>query len=429
MSFAVAGAGGRGRMFSHWLLENLGRGTVVAVAEPHPRRRQEISEMHGILPENQFETWHEMLDRERLADVLINTTMDQEHLGSACQAMRQGYHMLLEKPIATNLSEAQRIDQVRRETGRIVSVCHSLRYHAAYERVVEVVQSGAVGEVVSLDQLEAVEHIHQSHSFVRGNWGNEARSTFMLLAKSCHDIDVIAMLVGRPCKRVGSFGSLSHFRIENAPPGAPLYCVEGCPVEEACPYHAAKIYGGGGPWSYHGGFEGLTREQALLKLRESPFGVCVYQADNDVVDHQVVAMEFEGGATATFTMTAFTPFGGRYLRIHGTKGYLEAKIDQGTIDLWEFWKGNRHSRLEVPAESGAHGGADDRVMRNLLAAVRRNDPGLVRTGTDESVRTGAVTFAAEIARRERRVVDVEALLSGTAAVAEENRSLVGVRDA
>ena len=409
LTFAIAGAGGRGRMFSEWLRDHVAPGVVVAVADPRPSARDAVARMHDVPAEGQFQTWQEMFAQGRVADVLINATMDQEHVHSACEAMRLGYHMLLEKPLATTLDAAAEIDRVRQETGRIVSVCHSLRYHLVYERIQEIIASGAIGEVVSLDQLEAVEHIHQSHSFVRGNWGNTARSTFMLLAKSCHDIDIIASLVGRPCRRVSSFGALNHFRPEQAPAGAPEYCVDGCPAAEACPYHALKVYGTEGGWRSHAGFDGLTREQTVLRLRESPYGRCVFRTDNDVVDHQVVAMEFEGNLTATFTMTAFTPWGGRYLRIHGTKGYLEAKIDQRTIDLWEFWQGNRHSLFEIPEEGGAHGGGDGRLIANFISAVTAGDPSRVRTGTEESLRTHTIAFAAESARREGIVVDVEAL--------------------
>jgi len=409
LTFAIAGAGGRGQMFAEWLRDNVGVGAVVAIAEPRPQARLAVSEMHAIPEEDRFETWQEMLKAGKLADILIDTTMDREHVDSACEAMRIGYHLLLEKPLATTLDDAREIDRVREETGRIVSVCHSLRYHAAYERVQEILKSGAIGEIVSLDQLEAVEHIHQSHSFVRGNWGNSSRSTFMLLAKSCHDIDIIAELIPTDCVRVNSYGSLTHFRREHAPAGAPEYCVDGCPAANECPYHAMKVYGEENGWRTHAGFADLTREQTLLRLRESPYGRCVFQTDNDVVDHQVVAMEFEGGITATFTMTAFTPWGGRYLRIHGTRGYLEAKIDQGSIDLWEFWRGNRHSHFDVPAESGSHGGADGHVIANLMEAVASLNPSVIRTGTAESLRTHTIVFAAEMSRRSRLAVELSDL--------------------
>ena len=170
----------------------------------------------------------------------INTTMDREHIASAVAAMRGGYHMLLEKPMATTLEDCVEIDRVRRETGRIVSVCHSLRYHALYAEVRRVLRSGAIGEIVSLDQLEGVEHVHQSHSFVRGNWGNEGRSAFMLLAKSCHDLDIIADLVDLPCERVSSYGSLKYFSEEHAPPGRARILRPGLPRRRQVPLLRAQ---------------------------------------------------------------------------------------------------------------------------------------------------------------------------------------------
>jgi len=396
-------------MFASWILGHYGPGELVAIAEPDAARRNKIVEAHGIPSENVFATWQEMLAERRLADVLINTTMDREHVGSACAAMQLGYHMLLEKPLATNLADCVKIDDVRRETGRIVSVCHSLRYNSVYERAHDLLDSGAIGDVVSFDQLEAVEHTHQAHSFVRGNWSNEARSTFMLLAKSCHDLDVIDWLIDKPCQRVSSFGGLKHFTQANAPLGAPEYCVDGCPVEDTCPYHALKVYGPKGPWRGAGGFQDLSLQDTIQALKESRFGRCVYQTDNDVVDHQVVALEFAQGITATFTMTAFTPWGGRYVRIHGTKGYMEVKIDQRTIDLWEFWNGNRHTQFEIPEDDGGHGGGDDRLIKDLIKAITRTDASRVRTSTSESVRTHRLVFAAEHSRRLGRVVDLAEL--------------------
>lgn len=397
-------------MFAEWIRSNVGPGSVVAVAEPNDERRAVIADLHGIPPSRQFCTWRELLDQPRLASVLLNTTMDRDHREVAVLAMNAGYHMLLEKPMATSLSDCVEIDRVRRETGRIVSVCHSLRYHAVYDEVRRIVRSGVIGDIVSLDQLEAVEIVHQSHSFVRGNWGNEGRSTFMLLAKCCHDIDILVDIVDRDCLRVGSFGSLYYFREENQPPGAPERCVDGCPVEETCPYSALKLYVGDGPWVHQAGLSGLSPTDAKLRLQTSPYGRCVFKADNDVVDHQVVSMEFDGGVTATFTMTAFTPWGGRYLRIHGTKGYLEAKVDQRTIDLYEFWANNKHSHIEVAERSGVHGGGDASLLDGLIAAVNTGDTRSVRTSTSESLRSHAVVFAAEMSRREGRQVSVQDVL-------------------
>lgn len=406
LSFVLLGAGGRGSMFSRWLRDHVGPGSVVAVAEPDAERRNRICEEHNVPADRCFDSWQELLEQPKMADVVINTTMDREHIGSAIAAMRAGYHMLLEKPMATSVEDCIEIDRVRRETGRIVSVCHSLRYHALYAEVRKVLRSGAIGEIVSLDQLEGVEHVHQSHSFVRGNWGNEARGTFMLLAKSCHDIDIIADLLDVNCERVTSYGDLKFFNAKHAPPGAPQYCVQGCPAAAKCPYYAPKVYGKNDGWAHHAGFVDLERPELIRRLATSPYGRCVFHTDNDVVDHQVVAMEFEGGVTATFTMTAFTPVMDRYLRIHGTKGYLEARIGERTLDVWEFWEGNRHSRITMPAMEGAHGGADGEVMRSLIEAVRLEDPSSVPTSTYASLRSHAIVFAAERSRHIGRAVEM-----------------------
>ncbi len=409
LTFLLLGAGSRGTMFAEILAEEYGPGTLVAVAEPNEERRTKIAELHNIPIKMQFSTWEEALARPKLADVVVNTTMDRDHVGSAVAAFKLGYHMLLEKPMASNLADCIQIANAADAAGKVASVCHSLRYNDVYTAVREVLRSGRIGDIVSVDQLEAVEHIHQSHSFVRGNWGNEGRSAFMLLAKSCHDIDILFDLVHDNCMRVNSFGSLSFFRKENAPVGAPKRCLDGCPAEPECPYHAWKVYGN--PEKGWGRSVGLTMPGDALKqaLQDGPYGKCVFQTDNDVVDHQVVSMEFAKGQTVTFTMTAFTPFGGRRIRIHGTKGYLEAATETRIIDIHEFWGEKKHETIEVPAREGGHGGADPLVMRSLIEAIETNNPALVTTNLKNSLESHKIVFAAERSRREGRVIQLNEL--------------------
>lgn len=403
LTFVLLGAGARGTMFAEILAKDYAPGTVVAVAEPNPERRAKIAQMHEIPPERQFETWEQALAQPKLADVAINTTMDRHHIASAVLALELGYHMLLEKPMASNLEDCVAIADAAAKSGKIVSICHSLRYNDVYSAVRDVLASGRIGDIVSVDQLEAVEHIHQSHSFVRGNWGNEARSAFMLLAKSCHDIDILFDLVHDDCVRVNSFGSLKFFTKAYKPEGAPERCLDGCPVEDECPYHAMKVYGAEKGW---GRYVGLPRDPELLKpiLQSGPYGKCVFQSDNDVVDHQVVTMEFAKGQTVTFTMTAFTHFGGRRLRIHGTKGYLEAATETRKIEVQEFWGEKKHEIIDIPEREGGHGGADPLVIGTLIRAIESGDPSLVTTNTDNSLKSHKIVFAAERSRREGRVV-------------------------
>ena len=417
ITFAILGAGGQGSMFSRWIREHRDGARVVAVADPDPIKRQRVAGDHKLPADAQFERWEDLLAKPKLADVIINTTMDRMHLESSVKAMSMGYHLLLEKPMATSLEECVAIDKARRQYNRIVAIDHSMRYSALYQELKRLLETGVIGELVSFDQLEAVEHIHQSHSFVRGNWGNEARSTFMLLAKSCHDVDILAHLAAKPCLRVSSFGSLQYFNRPHAPKGAPPFCSDGCPVEASCAYSSLKIYaakndhtaGHKSPWvARHAGIIQETYEERLQALKHTNFDRCVFQTDNDVVDHQVVAFEFEGGLTGTFTMTAFTPFGGRFLRLHGTHGYIRAESDTNSIEI------HRHAdckvdRITIP--SNPHDGADGRVMRNFMDALGRNDPTLVLTPTDESLRTHTIAFAAEKSRREKRTVEIAEMIA------------------
>lgn len=405
--FAVLGCGARGQGFADWIARHPTLARVAAVAEPLPDRRNLVGDRHQVPSALRFDSWEQLLARPRLADAVINTLMDQQHVGAAVAALDLGYHMLLEKPMAVTLADCVAIDAARRRNDRIVSVCHSLRHHPTYREVKRIIDAGTIGQVVSIDQLEGVEPVHQAHSFVRGNWGNESRSTFMLLAKSCHDIDIIMHLMGGDCRRVSSFGGLSHFTRANQPPGAPDRCSDGCPHEAACPYSALKVYGQGKSWGKYIGLDRLTQQQRDEFVKTSPYGRCVYATDNDVVDHQVVALEFAGGATGTFTMTAFAP-AGRKLRVHGTRGFIVADVEKRRVELHRFWGPNAGSEvIDIPADGeGTHDGGDDQIIHALVWAIRENNPALVLTDSAESLRTHTVAFAAEKARREKRVVEV-----------------------
>lgn len=412
-SFVILGAGNRGQSFGEWLRKNPDAGRVVAVADPMTFRREKIAKVHHISANMQFESWEKLLERPKMGDVVINTLTDRLHAASAIKALNQGYHMLLEKPMATTLEDCVAIDRARRDNHAIVSVCHSLRHHLFYVELKKLLQQGVIGRLISFDQLEGVHFIHQSHTYVRGNCGNESRSTFMLMSKSCHDVDIMAHLVDQPCHRVSSFGTLSYFRKENAPPGAPPRCTDGCPAEGDCVYSAYKVYGPEKSWRIFTEMSDMTIEERMEALKTSRFGRCVFQVDNDVVDHQIVAFEFEGGITGTFTMTAFHP-GGRSIRLHGTHGFIQGELDRNEIKVHlfdaDFDMGTKYT-IKVPTVEGGHGGGDSNVMTNLVHALRTSNPDAVLTSTAVSLETHKIVFAAERARRESRVVDMAELNS------------------
>lgn len=409
LTIALIGAGGRGHGFAAMLersFPHLAR--ITAVAEPRDEYRQDIVSMWNLPASHVFSDWRELVARPKLADAVIIATPDREHAGPAVACLDQGCHLFLEKPMAISLADCEAIAAAAARANAVTTVCHSLRYNKGKSLFADIVRSGRIGRLITLDQIEQVAWWHQAHSFVRGNWRNSKEHTFMLMAKSCHDIDYIASLTDAACLRVSSFGSLAHFRPDQAPQGATDRCVV-CPIEPSCKYSAIRLYV---DTNRHGWPASVcahdhSREAHYQAITNGPYGRCVWHCDNDVVDHQVVAMEFDREITATFTMTAFTLHGGRLIRAHGTEG--EA-IYNGNIIVRDFASGNEEN-IHIAPETGGHGGGDERVMRDWLLAIRANDPSLVRTNVHESLRTHRIVFAAEKARNERRVVELSELQS------------------
>ncbi|NLW86751.1 MAG: Gfo/Idh/MocA family oxidoreductase [Planctomycetes bacterium] len=403
---AIIGAGGRGTLFADIIGEYGHLGKVVAVAEPKDDYRQSMATKHGVKKDMCFNTWQEFVARPKLCDAVVVATMDREHVEPAVACLNKGYDMLLEKPMAPSLAECRAIEQAQRKSGGIVAVCHSLRYHKEFRKVRDLVASGAIGRLITVDMVEGVATWHQAHSFVRGNWGNEAKSAFMLLAKCCHDIDYLCFLTGQPARYVSSFGSLTYFRKENAPEGAADRCTDNCPCEPTCQYSAIKQYVNSDreTWPPKVVSYDHSYEAHLKAIQTGPYGRCVWKCDNDVVDHQVVNIQFDNDITATFTMTAFTMECARRVRIHGTEG--EIWFVPGCITVRTFAdKGVNEIRLAP--ETGGHGGGDQRVVREWLTALHTRDDSKIVANAQESLRSHTVVFAAEEARKRNTLISLD----------------------
>jgi predicted dehydrogenase len=287
-----------------------------------------------------------------------------------------------------------------------VLVCHVLRYTPVWQQVKQLVDGGQIGEVVSLDHHEGVDAWHQVHSFVRGHWAKRATSNPMILAKCCHDTDLIRWIVDRPCQRVSSFGALSYFRPEKAPADAPARCTDGCPHAVRCEYSALHYLARQRhPWLdvvVPELADAGTDAEILSWLERSPYGRCAWRCDNDVVDHQVVSMEFAGHATATLTMTAFER--GRHMTVFGTLGTLRAgdgiKALCGHDIVLEGHHGGRQTFDVRVADGGygSHGGGDAGLVDALADELDHPDPAAMRTGIDASVESHLIAFAAEESR-------------------------------
>ena len=412
----LIGAGNRGTTYTDLMAQLPEKYEVVAVAEPIENRREYIRQKHQIPEEFCFESWNDLFAKGKVADAAIISTQDKDHFEPAAKAISLGYHLLLEKPVSPTPEECWEICRLAEEKDVKVVVCHVLRYAPLFEIVKKIIDEGKIGKIISINHEECVGNIHQSHSYFRGNWGNECRSSNMLLAKSCHDLDLLQWLIGKKCKKIQSFGALTHFRIENAPEGSPEFCIEGCPVGDKCPYNAVKLYleDKENLWfrTTSTRDNNPTDEKVEKAIRTTQYGKCVYRCDNDVVDHQVVTMLFEDDITVTFSMNAFNR-GGRYLHIMGTKGELHAALDNDTpIRIYDF-ETAKTTEIDVIAGDGVlngHGGGDEGIVDSLYEYLMDNYKGSSISDIRTSVNNHLLVFAAEKARKEECVVDFEAFL-------------------
>ena len=449
------GAGNRGaQVYGEYALQHPDDLRYVAVAEPNPVRREKIAQAHHIPPELQFEDWSDALQVGKIADAVINTTQDNMHHNSTVAALNAGYDVLLEKPIATTLSETIHIIRTAKKQNRLLMVCHVLRYTDFFQKVKEVFNSGRLGQIVHIAHSENVSYFHMAHSYVRGNWRSLTDSAPMIIAKSCHDLDLIYWFLGEKCVFLSSNGGLRHFRAENAPEGAPLRCTDGCPASPTCPFYAPRIYLENYPikeavskaanpiirtlgrlslsapaltkalskvippikilteysgWPRNTITDHPESDPSVLKaLQEGPYGRCVYHCDNNVVDHQVVNLTFESGITATLTMHGHCYEGGRTLRVDGSQATLLGKFTYSQAWLEIHDHGSMHiERFTFPTEvdqTAGHGGGDAGLMNSFLAAMRGEQAPL--TTARDALESHLLGFAAEGARVGNQTVDM-----------------------
>jgi predicted dehydrogenase len=411
VTVALVGAGNRGaEVYGRHLLELAPAARVVAVADPDPVRLARAADLHGVAPEMRFPGWRELLDRERLADAAVIATPDQFHVEPARAALSLGYHLLLEKPIAPTAAGVEAIAAAAAESAGSVTVAHVLRYGELFGTIKGLLEQGRIGELVSVQHTENIGYWHFAHSYVRGNWRNLAGSSPMILAKSCHDLDLLRWLVGRPCLGLASYGGLHHFRRENAPVGSTERCTGGCAVERACPYSAVRIYlerfGGAPGWPNSVLTPEPSPERVRRELETGPYGRCVYRCDNDVADHQVVAMSFDGGVSATLTVSAFTEDNTRTVHLMGTHGEIHGHMGRGEIVLNDFAAG-RSERTLVRASGHGHAGADAALVRDFVARLRGEATGPALTELGASLESHRMAFAAEESRLQGRMVTLE----------------------
>jgi predicted dehydrogenase len=431
----VIGAGDRGaNAYVPLLLEYPEFGSIVGVAERDPDRRAAFSERFGLAESACFDDSRDLLERSRFADFALIATQDNQHVEPALSALERGYHVLLEKPMALCEADCERLALASERSGKLLQICHVLRYAPLYQAIKQVVDSGEIGEVVTIQHSENVSFWHYAHSYCRGNWRNRAESAPMILAKSCHDLDLLYWLAGAPPVRLTSIERTTQLCEKNAPPDAPDYCVEGCPHSATCPYDAVSMYRDLTPllldlrMSSHSGRDDeqpvdipratdwkgwpvavmtgdTTPEGVERALRETRYGRCVYRVgDNDQPSSQHVDVRFANGVNASFTMHSTSYREGRETRIDGTLGSLVAGLyNTEQHAVVHDHKSGRQREIALESSAGLHGGSDPRLFRAFLAAIRgERRP---ETTVQESLWSHRMAFAADRCAQEGRVAN------------------------
>lgn len=422
----IVGAGHRAIQYANLSLIRPDRMQVVGVADPNPVRRQWCRKTYGFSEENMFVSAEELAAVPRFADAVINGTMDQQHVATAVPLLRAGYHMLLEKPFALNEEEMWKLVHVTNETGRKVMICHVLRYAPFYAGIKQKVLDGEIGEIIATQTTEHVSYHHMAVGYVRGKWRNKDIShTSMLLAKCSHDLDLIMwMNSGNRPVSVASFGSNFQFHPGKMPEGAGKRCLKDCPpeVEAKCLYSAKKLYiNHPDRWSFYvwDNLEHLnnpTIEDKIQTLKEdSLYGRCVYQCDNNVVDHQTVIINFENGATASHNMIGGSAMPQRSIHIIGTKGEIWGIDHQGKFALRRIDPRPGHEYEEeivdmyqeaAAGAAGGHGGGDELLTEDFVSYVLGEPVSICCTDIHDSVHGHLCVYLADEAREAGKVVHI-----------------------
>lgn len=401
LTAVLLGAGSRGRyIYGPYAEKFPNELKMVAVAEPNEERRNRFAEIHQIDQEHVYDSWEKVFEQGRIADVMIICTLDRMHYIPAMKAMELGYHVLLEKPMSPSLTECIQLEQASLRHKRLLVVTHVLRYSPFWSGIKKCIEDGELGTVGTIQLTENVGYQHMTHSYVRGNWRNSEETSPMILAKSCHDLDIISWLMDQPCTSVSSYGSLLHFRSENAPDGSAERCIDGCAVEKECAFSAIKMYmqAPDHAWARYMTND-LSQEGILKALKEGPFGRCVYRCDNNVVDHQVVNMQFENGANASFIMSGLTQSGTRRVQMMGTKGEIIGDMEKGSFTLYRYATGEQ-LEIRCSVQGDGHGGGDDRMVSSFLRNVCQFDsnPSHGLTSATASLQSHLIAFASEHSR-------------------------------
>lgn len=409
----MIGAGQRGKdVYGKIALDFKDNFSFTAVVEPNSDLRNQFAKDHNIETKHCFNNYDEFFKQPKLADVVFVCTQDRMHYVPVKKSMEKGYDVVCEKPMSQDPFECIKMGKAAKKYNRELIICHVLRYSPFFQKIKELIDEKTIGEIVHIMMIENVAYWHQSHSFVRGNWRNSKETSPMILAKSCHDMDILQYLMNCKCKKISSFGNLYYFKNGKAPQGSSERCSD-CEIKKECPYNAYKIYLDSDDWYTPVISKVVCQDDDKQKLINAidygPYGRCVFHCDNDVVDHQNVNLEFEKGQTASFMMCAFTKGGGRSINIMGTEGQITGEMEKNEIIIKKFIK-QKDEIIKLDTSMEGHNGSDYAFMKNIIENFS-NDRKNFLSDSKKSVMGHLMAFAAEESRITGKTINFDNYLT------------------
>lgn len=419
----LVGFGDRGHVYSREVLHHTDKVKVIAVVEPDDFRREEAKVMFGIPDENCFTTVEECIKRGKMADAVINTTMDSLHVKTSLPFLELGYDMLLEKPVTNNREELLKLKDCATQNGARLMICHVLRYTPFYSAIKKEVLSGEIGKIVNIQTNEFVAICHASHSYIRGKWNNREKcGSSMLLAKCSHDIDLLCWLNNTTVpERVTSMGGRYFFIEKNAPENSGTRCLVDCPIERDCIYSARKLSLEHDffPWLAWDCFkkdpESVTAEEKEESLKtNNPQGRCIFKTDADLIDRQMVMIRFKDGTLASHGLVAGVAKAGRDIHIVGTTGEIQGFLEENRFVVRTYNADtllyNERTVDLAKDVSGAdrHSGGDSRLIEDFINLLNDSPRSISSTVIEDSVYGHLTVFAAdESLDKDGEPIDVE----------------------
>ena len=418
----VVGYGNRGQVYADYSIDEPNELGIAAIVDPNDFKLQEAKKRYGLSDESLFHNFEEFVKSGIKCDLVINATMDQYHYETAMKILNAGFDMLMEKPIVPEAKQLREIERTAKERRLKVFVCHVLRYTPYYRKIKEIINAGTIGEIMTMEMNEHVSVPHYLASYVRGKWNSEEKcGSGFLLAKSCHDLDLMCWLNNDSAPvEVVSMGNRSQFIPKQAPEGATEFCHE-CPHESTCDYSAILHYMKKEVMPFlvwdrlNKPLDEITDEEKMEFLKTDIYGKCAYTCGGNIVDRQNAIVSFENGSIATFNLVGGSTAPRRFLHIVGTKGEIVGILEEDEFVVRRHSLGQElygtEEKVQIHpinnAKYGGHNGGDYAIMHDLVRYMNGDRSSVSITSIEDSVNGHLCVFAAEQSRRTGTIVDIK----------------------